>query len=82
MVARRSEKRRARKMPRIMAVDAARSFTTSLMIFHSVSLVRLIPRVLTGRCRVVGLETNAAGLSIESQNALPTQSTIESRIHS
>jgi hypothetical protein len=69
-------------MPRIMAVDAARSFTTRLMVFHSVSLVRLIPRVSTGRCRVVALETNAAGLSIESQNALLTQSTIESRIRS
>jgi hypothetical protein len=71
-----------RKMPRMMADDAVPSITSSLIIIQPVSLVCLISQVLTGCCRVVTMFTNAAGLSIESQNALHTHSTMDSETRS
>jgi hypothetical protein len=80
-VARRSGYRLAtRKMPRIMAVDVVRSFTCRSIFVEPVSLVCLISRISTGGCRVVALKTNAAGLSLVGQNALPAQSTVNYRI--
>lgn len=49
-----------KEMPRMTVVDAVKSFTRSLIILYAVSLVLLISSVLTGGCRVLGVENDAA----------------------
>lgn len=59
------------EMPRIKGVDAVRSFTRSLILLQPVSLVSFGSQPSTGGCRVLAVQTNAAGLSIDRKTANP-----------